>query len=99
MTITAHPRTCRGCQHTELIKNVSAGFDPDRLADHVRAELTRCVPDEDDADMLYLGRHREFAVDIAEHEVWEGEYTRTPEQQLHLALVHLAAALAAGAKL
>ncbi|SLG53553.1 Uncharacterised protein [Mycobacteroides abscessus subsp. massiliense] len=38
-------------------------------------------------------------VDVARGETWEGEWTRTAEQQLRLALVHLAAALAAGAKL
>ncbi|SHP29056.1 Uncharacterised protein [Mycobacteroides abscessus subsp. abscessus] len=98
LTTPAHARTCPSCQHTALVKNISAGLDPDRLADLVRAELTRWIPDEDDPDLLYFGPDRELAVDVSAAEVWEGDWHRTREQQLRLALVHLAAALATGAR-
>ncbi|OHU33362.1 hypothetical protein BKG79_22430 [Mycobacteroides chelonae] len=91
--------TCPDCQHTQRIDAISAALDPDRLADRVRAQLRTWSGDEDDADLILYGSGHEFAVDVAEHEVWEGQYTRSAEQQLHLALVHMAAALAAGAKL
>lgn len=85
--------TCPACQHTARIDAITAELDPDRLADRVRGALRHWTLDD---DTLLYGH---MLVDPDEHEVWEGQYTRTPEQQLHLALVHLAAALAAGAKL
>ncbi|WP_062894969.1 hypothetical protein [Mycobacterium avium] len=97
LTAPAQPHTCSACQHTALIAAVSAELDPDRLADRVRAELASTEPADDDA--LWIGPDRDLLVDVARGETWEGEWTRTAEQQLHLALVHLAAALAAGAKL
>ena len=101
-TLTAEnlalPTTCASCHHAERIASVAAALDPDRLADRVRAELTRYEPDEHDADAL-LFADGVLLVDTAEGEVWEGQYTRDAELQLHLALVHMAAALAAGAKL
>ncbi|ANO17372.1 Uncharacterised protein [Mycobacteroides abscessus subsp. abscessus] len=98
LTAPAQPHTCSACQHTALIAAVSAEPDPDRLADRVRAELTRYAPDQDDADVLLFADGM-LLVDTAEGEVWEGQYTRTADQQLRLALVHLAAALAAGARI
>ncbi|WP_396909848.1 hypothetical protein [Mycolicibacterium sp.] len=90
--------TCPNCQHTARIDTIAATVDPDRLADRVRAELRNWTLDDDalmygPADMLML------LVDPTTGETWEGEYTRTADQQLHLALVHLAAALAAGARI
>lgn len=96
-TLTAETPTCPNCAHTERIAAVAATVDPDRLADRVRAELDRWTSDED--DVLWYGPGHMLLVDVAEHEVWEGEYTRTPDQQLRLALLHLAAALAAGARI
>ncbi len=70
------------------------------LADAARSEL-RNWDLGDDGMILYAGG--ELVVDRSyangDIEVTDGFWTRTPEQQLHLALVHLAAALAAGAKL
>lgn len=96
LTAPAQSPTCPSCQHTARIDAITAELDPDRLADRVRGALRNWTSDEDDV-LLYADGI--FAVDVAEHEVWEGQYTRTADQQLHLALVHLAAALAAGAKL
>ncbi|MGV0633852.1 hypothetical protein ABQE69_10820 [Mycolicibacillus trivialis] len=89
--------TCPACQHTARIDAITAELDPDRLADRVRAILASAEPADDDA--LWFGPDRDLLVDVARGETWEGEWTRTAEQQLRLALVHLAAALAAGAKL
>lgn len=100
VTATITPlRPCPSCQHAELIANVSAALDPDRLANHVRAELRNWTPDDADAELIFYGPDYEVAVDVISGEVWEGDYTRAAEQQLRFALVHLAAALAAGAKL
>ena len=41
----------------------------------------------------------DLAVDVHGRAVWSGECTRTADQQLNLALVYLAAALAAGARI
>jgi hypothetical protein len=98
-TLTAEnltqPHTCPDCQHTARIEAVAA-LDPDRLADRVRRELRTWSGDKDDV-LLYADGV--LAVDVAEREVWDGLSTRTAEQQLHVALVHLAAALAAGARI
>jgi len=96
-TLTALPTTCASCQHTARIDAITAELDPDRLANRVRAILASAEPADDDA--LWIGPDRDLLVDVARGETWEGEWTRTAEQQLHLASVHLAAALAAGAKL
>lgn len=61
----------------------------------MRGELRNWTFDDD--ALLYADGM--LLVDPATGETWEGQYTRDAEQQLHLALVHLAAALAAGAKL
>lgn len=98
LTAPAQSPTCPSCQHTARIDAITAELDPGRLADRVRAELTRYVPDVDDDDAL-LFADGVLLVDVARGEVWEGEWTRDAELQLRLALVHLAAALAAGAKL
>lgn len=95
--LTALPPTCPACQHTDRLAAITAELDPDRLANRVRAILASAEPADDDA--LWIGPDRDLLVDVARGETWEGEWTRTAEQQLHLALVHLAAALAAGAKL
>lgn len=87
---------CPTCQHTERIETAAAALDPDRLADRVRRELRNGTVDDD--TVLY-GVGIDLAVDPSAREVWEGEYARTADQQLNLALVHLAAALAAGARI
>ncbi|SIJ94085.1 carnitine racemase [Mycobacteroides abscessus] len=97
LTAPAQSHTCPACRHTERIDTIAAELDPDRLADRVRAILASGEPADDDA--LWIGPDRDLLVDVARGETWEGEWTRTADQQLHLALVHLAAALAAGAKL
>ncbi|WP_018600961.1 hypothetical protein [Mycobacterium sp. 155] len=103
MTITAEApaqsHTCPDCLHTARITAVSAGLDPDRLAARVRAELCRWAADDIDAEVIRFGPDHELMVDVVGHEVWEGEWNRSADQQLRLALVHIAAALAAGAKL
>lgn len=97
MTATlTQPYTCPACQHGARIDAIAATVDPDRLADRVRGELRNWSSDDD--DLLY-GPDNMLLVDPATGEVWEGEWTRTAEQELHLALVHLAAALAAGARI
>lgn len=93
--MTATLTTCPSCQHTQHIEAVTAALDPDRLADRVRGELRNWTLDD---DALLYGPGNMLLVDPATSEVWEGEYTRTAEQQLRFALVHMAAALAAGAK-
>lgn len=98
MTATlTQPRTCSACEHTARIDAITAAVDPDRLADLVRRELRNWTSDED--DVLWYGPGHMLLVDVAGQEVWEGEYQSTPDQQLRLALVHLAAALAAGARI
>ncbi|MBE5513720.1 hypothetical protein [Mycobacteroides abscessus] len=104
MTVTATeasaaPRTCPTCRHTGHVTAVSARLDPDRLANALRRELRRWSVDMTDPELLLYGPDRELWVDPEAGEVWSGEVTRTAEQQLRLALVHLAAALAAGARL
>lgn len=90
------PTACPSCQHAERIDTIAATVDPDRLADRVRHELRNWTLDDDD---LMYGPANMLLVDPTTGETWEGEYTRTPEQQLRFALVHLAAALAAGARI
>ncbi|SHX68207.1 Uncharacterised protein [Mycobacteroides abscessus subsp. abscessus] len=87
---------CPTCQHTERIEVVAAALDPDRLADRVRRELRNWELDEDYLDLL---RYEHLAVDTVNGEVLDGLFKRTPQEQLHLALIHLAAALAAGARI
>ncbi|NOR99705.1 hypothetical protein [Mycobacteroides abscessus] len=89
--------TCPTCQHTERIDAIAASLDPDRLADRVRRELRNWTAADDDDVLLFADGM--LLVDTAEGEVWEGQYTRDADLQLRLALVHMAAALAAGAKL
>ncbi|OBK70048.1 hypothetical protein A5654_11720 [Mycolicibacterium fortuitum] len=96
-TAPAQSHTCASCQHTARIDAIAAALDPDRLADRVLAMLASWEPADDDA--LWIGPGHELLVDIETGETWEGEWTRTADQQLRLALVHVAAALAAGAKL
>lgn len=99
MTIAESTGTCPGCptcQHAERIETAAAALDPDRLADRVRRELRNWELDDDYADVL---RYDHLAVDPVEGAVLDGLFKRTPQEQLHLALIHLAAALAAGAKL
>lgn len=96
MTTSESTDTCPDCLLTQHISTVAAALDPDRLADRVRRELRSGTVDD---DTILYGVGIDLAVDPSAREVWEGEYTRSPEQQLNLALVHLAAALAAGAKL
>ncbi|CPR93648.1 hypothetical protein PP568_06800 [Mycobacteroides abscessus] len=103
MTMAAtEPTACPGCptcQHTQLLTEAAAALDPDRLANSVRRRIRDGVTDEIDTAVILLGPGRELAVDTASGHVWEGLQTRTPQEQLQLALTHLAAALAAGAKL
>ncbi|MBN7296582.1 hypothetical protein [Mycobacteroides abscessus] len=104
MTLTATetpaaPRSCPACRHADHIATVSAALDPDRLSNAVRRELRKWMADDTDPDVVLFGPDRELMVDVVGHEVWEDGWNRTAEQQLHLALVHLAAALAAGAVL
>ncbi|RIS02762.1 hypothetical protein D2E70_16290 [Mycobacteroides abscessus] len=97
LTAPAQSPTCPACQLTDRLAAITAELDPDRLANRVRAILASGEPADDDA--LWFGPDRDLLVDVARGETWEGEWTRTADQQLRLALVHLAAALAAGAKL
>lgn len=101
MTVTATEapaRTCPTCRHTDHIATVSAALDPDRLANALRRELRRWSVDMTDPELLLYGPDRELWVDPEAGEVWSSEVTRSADQQMRLALVHLAAALAAGAK-
>ncbi|SKR42648.1 Uncharacterised protein [Mycobacteroides abscessus subsp. abscessus] len=95
----AAAHTCPDCRHTQHVEAVAAGLDPDRLADRVRAELRNWSSDEVDPDVARYGDGRELAVDVPGRRVSNGRFTRNASEQLHLALVHMAAALAAGAKL
>jgi hypothetical protein len=97
MTVTTCPG-CPNCLLTQRISTVSANLDPDRLADRVRAVLRTGTVDEIDGDLLHFGDY-ELMVDVAGREVWEGDWHRGAQDQLHLGLVHVAAALAAGAHL
>lgn len=101
MTCTGTPgktHVCLNCL-TQHITTVAAALDPDRLCDRVRRELRNGQADKVDVGLLLFGPHEELAVDPVVHEVWEGAVVRSPSQQLRLALVHLAAALAAGARI
>lgn len=104
MSLTAtetptQPNTCPTCQHTEHIAAVVAALDPDRLANKVRAELRNWQLDDIAPEVIHFGDGRELAVAVSGREVWDGLWTRTADQQMRLALIHLAAALAAGARL
>lgn len=99
LTAPAQHHTCPSCQHTERIDAVAAALDPDRLADRVRAQLRTWSGDEDDAEVIHFGPDRELMVDVVGHEVWEDSWNRSADQQMRLALMHLAAALAAGARI
>ncbi|CPR69601.1 hypothetical protein [Mycobacteroides abscessus] len=98
MTATlVQSHTCPDCQHAARIDAITAALDPDRLADRARGELRNWTSDE--ADVLWYGPGHMLLVDPTTGETWEGEFTRTAEQQLRFALVHMAAALAAGARI
>lgn len=99
---TESTATCPGCPNcllTQHISTVAAALDPDRLANRVRAELRSWAADDIDPEVIHFGDGRELAVDPHARVVLEDVWTRSADQQLRLALVHLAAALAAGAKL
>lgn len=99
MTTSESTDTCPGCPDcllTQHISTVAAALDPDKLADRVRRELRSGTVDE---DTILYGVGIDLAVDVHGRAVWSGECTRTADQQLHLALVYLAAALAAGARI
>lgn len=87
---------CPGCLLTQHISTVAAALDPDRLADRVRRELRSGTVDD---DTILYGVGIDLAVDVHGRAVWSGECTSTADQQLNLALVYLAAALAAGARI
>jgi hypothetical protein len=103
MTMAAtEPTVCPGCptcQHAQHLADAAAALDPDRLANLVRRRIRDGVTDEIDTAVIIFGPGRELAVDTISGQVWEGLWTRSPQEQLQLALTHLAAALAAGAKL
>lgn len=96
MTTSESTGTCPDYLLTQHISTVAAALDPDKLADRVRRELRSGTVDD---DTILYGVGIDLAVDPSAREVWEGEYTRTADQQLNLALVYLAAALAAGARI
>ncbi|SIF60740.1 Uncharacterised protein [Mycobacteroides abscessus subsp. abscessus] len=98
---TESTATCPGCPNcllTQHISTVAAALDPDRLANRVRAELRSWAADDIDPEVIHFGDGRELAVAVSGREVWDGLWTRTADQQMRLALIHLAAALAAGAR-
>lgn len=106
MTCTATPapsHVCRDCL-TGHITAAAAALDPDRLADRVRRELRAGTPDHVNVGVVLYevdperGIDGELGVDPVVREVWEGFTIRTAGEQLQYALVHLAAALAAGAR-
>lgn len=98
MTATIHQlHPCPNCVRAQRITAAVENLDPDRLANRVRAELRTGTADDIDLDVILYGGG-ELAVDIISGDVWHGLWTRTPQEQLNLALVHLAAALAAGAR-
>lgn len=99
---TESTATCPGCLNcllTQHISTVAAALDPDRLANAVRRELRTGTVDDVDGGLILYGVGIDLAVDPHARVVLEDVWTRSADQQLRLALVHLAAALAAGAKL
>jgi hypothetical protein len=73
-----------------------AAIDPAALHAAVIRELRNGTPDEDGAVLFGDGA---LLADPTAGEVWEGDGTRSADQELRLGLTHLAAALAAGATL
>lgn len=94
----AHPYPQGSPDHLHAhIETVATRLDPDRLANRVRAELRSGIPDDVYRGLILYG-DGELAVDPAARETWQGFTVHFPDQELRLALVHLAAALAAGAR-
>lgn len=98
MTETLNNSGARWAAQVRNTAAIARELDATVLAREVRHQVEHGwrIGAQDDDTLHFPG---EVVVDPDTGEVYDGLSTRTPQEQLNFALIHLAAALTAGAKL